>query len=76
VADANSLTPALVAQLPENVKNAVVTSYNEALTPVYLYIVPLIVLATVLFLFVKEKPLAFTNEVLARDRPPVATGTD
>jgi EmrB/QacA subfamily drug resistance transporter len=76
VADANSLTPALVAQLPDNVKNAVVTSYNEALTPVYLYIVPLIVLATVLFLFVKEKPLALTNEALTGERMPVGTGTD
>ena len=71
VADPNSLTPAIVAQLPANVKNAVVTSYNEALTPVFLYIVPLIVLATVLFLFVKEKPLALTNEVLP-DEPALA----
>ena len=60
--DPNSLTPAIVAQLPENAKHAVVTSYNEALTPVYLYIVPLMVLAFVLFLFIEEKPLALTNE--------------
>jgi len=60
--DPNSLTPAIVAQLPENAKHAVVTSYNDALTPVYLYIVPLMVLAFVLFLFIQEKPLALTNE--------------
>ena len=59
--DPNSLTPALVAQLPENVKSAIMTSYNEALAPVYLYIAPLMVLAFVLFLFIKEKPLSHTN---------------
>lgn len=76
VADPNSLTPAIVAQLPANVKNAVVTSYNEALTPVYLYIVPLILLATVLLLFIKEKPLALTNEVLPDERLLAGADTD
>jgi hypothetical protein len=76
VTDPNSLTPAIVAQLPEDVKNAVVTSYNEALTPVYLYIVPLMVLAFGLFLFVKEKPLALTNEVPADESLPAGAGTD
>ncbi len=66
--DPNSLTPALVAQLPTEVKNAIVTSYNEALTPVYLYIVPLMVLATILFMFIKERPLALTNERPSTER--------
>lgn len=69
VPDHNSLTPAIVAQLPENVKTAIVTSYNEALTPVYLYIVPLMALTFVLFLFVKERPLAHTNEPAVGNRP-------
>jgi predicted MFS family arabinose efflux permease len=60
--DPDALTPVLVAHLPPNAKNAVVASYNEALTPVYLYLVPLMVLAFFLFLFIKEKPLAHTNE--------------
>ncbi len=76
IADPNSLTPVLVSQLPENVRNAVVTSYNEALTPVFLYIAPLIVLAIVLFLFVKERPLALTNEVLAGEQLPAQPTTD
>jgi EmrB/QacA subfamily drug resistance transporter len=59
--DPNSLTPTMVAQLPENTRNAIVSSYNEALTPVFLYLVPLMVLALILFLFIKEKPLALTN---------------
>ena len=60
--DPNSLTPKIVAHLPANVKSAIVTSYNEALTPVFLYILPIMVVAFVLFLFIKEKPLAHTNE--------------
>ena len=69
VADPNSLTPALVAHLPANVKDAIVASYNQALTPVYLYLLPIMVLAIVLFLFVKEKPLALTNQEPAGERP-------
>jgi MFS family permease len=76
VSDPNSLTPALVSGLPEDVKNAIVTSYNEALTPVYLYVVPLVVLATLLFLLVKEKPLALTNEVTTGERLPDTSATD
>jgi EmrB/QacA subfamily drug resistance transporter len=60
--DANSLTPALVNQLPPAVKNTVVTAYSDALTPIYRYIAPIMVIAGVLMLFVKEKPLATTNE--------------
>ena len=64
--DPHSLTPALIAQMPEQVKTIVVSSYNDALAPVYLYIVPLMVVGFVLLLFVKEKPLALTNEAGAR----------
>jgi hypothetical protein len=74
--DLNSLTPAIVARLPEGAKLAVVTSYNEALTPVYLYIVPLMVLAFVLFLFIKEKPLAMTSELPEQERALVTTGPE
>jgi EmrB/QacA subfamily drug resistance transporter len=63
--DQHSLTPAVIAQMPEQVKAIVVSSYNDALAPVYLYIVPLTVLGFVLLLFLKEKPLAQTNELPA-----------
>lgn len=59
--DANSLTPALVNQLSGGVKSAVVASYNEALTPVFLYLLPMMVVGAVILLFVKEKSLAVTN---------------
>jgi EmrB/QacA subfamily drug resistance transporter len=57
----NSITPALVQQLPTAVKDVIVNAYNSALTPVYLYLVPLMVAGALLLLFIKEKPLATTN---------------
>ena len=62
VVDPNSLTPASVAQMSEPLKTAVVSSYNDALAPIYLYLVPMMAVAFVLLLFVREKPLAVTNQ--------------
>jgi MFS family permease len=56
----NSFTPEAVQALPAAVKSIIVGAYNDALTPVFLYMVPLMLIATVLLLFVKEKPLATT----------------
>ncbi|MDQ1588874.1 MAG: hypothetical protein QOJ77_2039 [Microbacteriaceae bacterium] len=58
----NSFTPEKVQALPEAIKNVIVGAYNDALTPVFLYMVPLMLVATVLLFFVKEKPLATTIE--------------
>lgn len=59
---ANSFTPAVVHQLPEPVRDAVVLSYNQALIPIYLWLIPLMIIAAVLLMFVKEKALATTVE--------------
>ncbi len=40
----------------------VVGAYNDALTPVFLYLVPLMLVAVVLLALVDEKPLATTIE--------------
>ncbi|MBN1321081.1 MAG: MFS transporter [Thermoleophilia bacterium] len=72
--DPNSLTPQLVAQMPAELKSIVVTAYNEALAPVYLYLVPVILLALLLLLFVREKALATSNEVPVEDVSPAADG--
>lgn len=64
---ANSLVPNEVTKLPHGVKLMVVTSYNEALTPIFLYLVPLLILGTVILFFVKEKKLAVTNETSGMD---------
>lgn len=53
-----SLTPALVASLPEPLRAIIVNSYNEALVPIFAFMVPLGIIAAVLLAFVKETPLA------------------
>lgn len=54
------LTPALVSSLPEPLKMAIDVSYNDALTPVFLLLVPLAVLAAVILTFVREDSLKET----------------
>lgn len=58
----NSLTPAVVRDLPQALHDVIVGAYNDALTPVFLYMVPLVVVGLVLLFFVVEKPLATTIE--------------
>ncbi len=56
--DVNSLTPELVNSLPSAMRDIVIQAYNSALTPIFLWILPLVVLAFVLLLFfLKEIPL-------------------
>jgi EmrB/QacA subfamily drug resistance transporter len=69
----NSFTPAIVKGLPAPVRDVIVGAYNDALTPVFLYMVPLVLIAVVLLIFVKEKPLATTIE---RDVPPAGLESD
>jgi hypothetical protein len=56
----NSLTPAVVNGLPQAARDIIVGAYNESLAPIFLYLVPLVLIAAVLLLFVQEKPLATT----------------
>lgn len=56
----NSFTPALVQALPAPVRDIIVNAYNDALTPVFLLMVPLILVAVVLLAFVDEVPLSTT----------------
>ena len=58
----NSFTPAAVRDLPDAIRQVIVGAYNDALTPVFLYMVPLVIAAAILLLFIKEKPLATTIE--------------
>jgi EmrB/QacA subfamily drug resistance transporter len=58
----NSFTPAIVKALPGPIRDVIVGSYNDALTPVFLYMVPLVLVAVIVLCFVKEKPLATTIE--------------
>ena len=56
----NRLTPELVAKLPPELHEPVVSSYNDALAPIFMYMVPLGIAAAALLWFVHEKPLATT----------------
>src|SRR5690625_6110624 len=60
--EATSLTPELIHNMPEPLRDIVVESYNEALIPIFLFMVPLGVLAAVLLSFVREIPLRTTLE--------------
>ncbi|RLP83998.1 DHA2 family efflux MFS transporter permease subunit [Mycetocola lacteus] len=72
--DSNSLTPAVVKALPKEVRDIIIGAYNDALTPVFLYMVPLVILGIVLLLFIKEKPLATSLE-RAKQGPDSAPAT-
>lgn len=54
----DSLTPAAVHALPQQLREAVVQSYQHALTPVFRYMVPLFAVGLVLALILPEKRLA------------------
>nr|WP_281268963.1 MDR family MFS transporter [Corynebacterium senegalense] len=55
-----SLTPAAVSQLPDSLREVVLSSYNDGLTPIFLLILPLAIVALVLLLPVQEDPLQET----------------
>ncbi len=58
----NSLTPAVVGKLPAPIKELIISSYNDALTPIFIWMVPLALVAAVLMCFIKEHPLATAVE--------------
>lgn len=58
--DAGSLTPEALHRLPAEVRQAVASAYNDALTPVFAALVPVVLLAVVALLLLREVPLATT----------------
>ncbi|AKK02761.1 MDR family MFS transporter [Corynebacterium epidermidicanis] len=54
------LTPGLVSQLPEVLRSAIQISYNDALTPIFLILMPLAVLSAAVLVFVTETELKET----------------
>ncbi|HEY3688227.1 MAG TPA: MFS transporter [Streptosporangiaceae bacterium] len=53
----NSITPEMLRSLPGPIRRAFVNAFAEALPPIFLYLVPLIVVAFILSWFLKQKPL-------------------
>lgn len=72
----NSLTPAIVRGLPEQLRTIVVGAYSDALTPIFVYMVPLLLLAAVLLMFIKEIPLATSINHGAPEADPVLSEAD
>ncbi|MHB0835295.1 MAG: MDR family MFS transporter [Corynebacterium aurimucosum] len=56
----SNLTPSMVAQLPEPIRDVVLNAYNDGLTPVILLMVPMAVIALLLILPVREEHLKET----------------
>ncbi|GAC57114.1 putative drug resistance transporter [Gordonia hirsuta DSM 44140 = NBRC 16056] len=52
------LTPAGVNALPEAIRQPIIHSYNEALLPIFLFLVPIAAIALIALLFVEQKPLS------------------
>lgn len=71
-ADISSLTPGLVMSLPEPIRNVIVESYNEALIPIFIYMVPLALVTALMTWFIEERPLATRVGDETEVRPPGA----
>ena len=71
IGDVSSLTPNAVREMPAALHDIVVHGYNDALTPLFLGMVPLALTAVVLLCFIREDPLRTTVEEDAV--PPVAS---
>ncbi|TXK19089.1 MDR family MFS transporter [Homoserinibacter sp. GY 40078] len=56
----DSLTPSIVNDLPDAIHDVIVGAYNDALTPVFLVLLPMIAAGFVLLAFIKEVPLRAT----------------
>jgi multidrug efflux pump subunit AcrB len=71
-AQATALTPEATRALSPELQAAVAAAYDAALTPVFAVLVPVVLLATVALLVLREQPLATT----VADAPDAAgTGT-
>ncbi|MDM8083575.1 MDR family MFS transporter [Cellulomonas cellasea] len=65
-ASTSGLTPAVVAELPEPLHSGVVNAFTDALAPAFWYLVPLVVVAFVLTLFLREVKLSNEAGMVAR----------
>ncbi|GAA4373997.1 MDR family MFS transporter [Paeniglutamicibacter cryotolerans] len=60
------LAPAAMAQLPEAVREGIVTAYADSLAPVFWYLIPFLLIAFALALFLKQVKLSDTSGMVAR----------
>ena len=61
-----TIDPSVLSTLPDELRSGVVDAYADALAPVFWYLVPFILLAFVLAIFLKQIPLSDTAGLVAR----------
>ncbi len=61
-----TIDPAVLNELPDQIRDQVVTAYADALAPVFWYLVPFLAVAFVLALFMKQIPLSDVAGLVAR----------
>src|SRR5690606_30617300 len=61
-----TIDPAKMAQLPDSLQDGIVNAYADALAPVFWYLIPFIVIAFLLALFLKQIPLQDQSGMVAR----------
>ncbi|WP_307785322.1 MDR family MFS transporter [Microbacterium hibisci] len=60
--DLNSLTPAMVRDLPDQIRETIIGAYNDALTPVFATLIPMVVAGFIAVLFIREVPLRASRD--------------
>jgi hypothetical protein len=53
----NSLTPAILAGLPPQVRDAIAAAYSAALPPIYAWGIPVVLIGSVLAYFIQQRPM-------------------
>ena len=61
-----TIDPAAMKDLPEAVRTGIIDAYADSLAPVFLYVVPFILVAFVIAIFLKEIPLSDEAGMVAR----------
>ncbi len=61
-----TIDPAVLNSLPPDLREGVVTAYADALAPVFWYLIPFMVIALVLAIFLKQIPLSDVAGLVAR----------
>jgi EmrB/QacA subfamily drug resistance transporter len=62
----STLDPQTLSQLPDAIRDGVVTAYADALAPVFWYLLPFIAIAFILSLLLKQIPLSDVAGLVAR----------
>ena len=60
--DANAFTPAVINALPDGLHDAITGAYNDALTPVFAMLIPMVVAGLVLTVFIREVSLRASRD--------------